>query len=216
MWTDATCTLVSGVTQATGNYNPISCTSDCSSETCTNLISVTNFADTNVSDDIIIFIGAKSPLAAGATSPFEAYLYASETDTTAIIEKRTDLGSQTLAAQVYPYDFWIEWPTETIYHREIKADEYGEIYIRFRSRVTIPTATGVYKITIDSGFDIAQDATPKCTIYHKDMPFDNYPEYWDGDYHHTIIEQCYYHAADSEFELIFPSADILREFYGIT
>ena len=98
MWTDATCTLVSGVTQATGNYNPISCTSDCSSETCTNLISVTNFADTNVSDDIIIFIGAKSPLAAGATSPFEAYLYASETDTTAIIEKRTDLGSQTLAA----------------------------------------------------------------------------------------------------------------------
>lgn len=49
-------------------------------------------------------------------------------------------------------------------------------------------------------------------IVHTDMPFDNYPQRWEKDYHHTVVPRCLY--INRELFVLFPG-DILREFYGV-
>ena len=71
----------------TDNIYPVSCISDCSAETCSGIVSITNFRDVDLTDNIVVDISAMSPTVAGVTPAFQVYLYASETDTTRKIEE---------------------------------------------------------------------------------------------------------------------------------
>lgn len=212
MWTDSTCTVVSGVTKDPNSLYGIQCASDCSAETCTNTLSVTNFLDTNTADDIVIEVGAKNPEVAGATGNFKVYLLGSLTDTNAVIEQVTTTNSKTISSITYPYDYWVDWPTQSLYDRIVKPLQYGEIWLKFKSRVTLPSKTGWYRVLLPEGFDIAPGGNPHCMVVHTDMPFDNYPNRWTKDYSHTVMTNCKYR--NRAIEIRFPG-DILREFYGV-
>jgi hypothetical protein len=212
MWTDSTCNLLSGVTKDTTSLYGIQCTSDCAAETCTDRLSITNFLDTNPNDNIVLDVGAKNPSSAGASAPFKVYFLASLTDTTTIIEKTTTTNAQTITSVTYPYDYWVEWPTTSLYDRQVKPLQYGEIWLKFKSRVTLPSVTGWYRIILPEGFDIAPGGKPHCTIVHTDMPFDNYPNRWTKDYSHPLMTNCKYR--NRAIEVRFPG-DVLREFYGV-
>jgi hypothetical protein len=72
---------------AADSVYPVSCVSDCSAETCSGIVTITNFRDVDLTDNIVVDISAMSPTTAGVTPAFSLYLYASETDTTRIIEE---------------------------------------------------------------------------------------------------------------------------------
>jgi hypothetical protein len=100
----------------TANKCPVSCISDCSSEVCTNSVSVTNFSDaTTPGDDIVIKIGAMSPVAAGTPAVFKVYLYATNTNLVVLTS------ALTFTSKTFPYDFWFEWLTTDLYTREVRA-----------------------------------------------------------------------------------------------
>ncbi|CAG9328029.1 unnamed protein product [Blepharisma stoltei] len=209
-WIDATC-KTTGLTQISTNSNPISCISDCSQETCTNHITITNYDPLSAVNTISVIIGAMNPKNAVTTSNFNIYYYASTTDTTQIIEKYSG-NSLTIDSIIYPYDFWVELPTLSIYDRGIQQGAYGEIWIRTRSRVTLPANTGWYKVVLPNNFDIAAAATPKCTIVHTDVPFQNWPDRSSDYYNHIVVPNCIY--SNGVLNIMFPGT-ILRQFYGV-
>ena len=210
MWLDSECT-VTGLTKATTNIYPVSCVSDCDQEECTNHITITNFDPTSTTGTIELTIGAMNPATELTTSKFEVYYYSDLEDRTQIVEYWTG-NTLTIDEIIYPFDYWVEWPTVSIYERELDEGEYGEIWFRFRSRVGLSSTTGWYKIILPDEFDIAPSADPKCTIFHTDMPFDNYPDRWDENRTHYVVSQCLY--SNKVISVKF-TGNVLREFYGI-
>ena len=206
-WVNETC-KTTGLSQL--NDLPISCVSDCSSKSCNNHITITNFTPSSASASISVEVGAKSPSNSGTTSDFRIYYYSEESDTTKVVEKYEG-GALTIGSISYPDDFWVELPTQSINDREATIEEDGEIWIRFRSRVSLPAESGWYQVVFPQEFDI-EDSQPFCKIVHGDMPFDNFPGKWQGNYQHTIIPNCNY--KNRVLDVIFPG-NINREFHGI-
>ena len=211
MWVDSECTYT-GLGQTPLNIYPVSCLSDCDQQVCTSHITITNFDPLTAVGTITVIIGAMGPDQALTTSPFYVYYYASLVDTTQIIE---NWSGHTLVYDdiTYPYDYWVEWPTVSIYERLIDDSSYGEIWFRFRSRTGLSATTGWYQIILPDEFDIAPQATPRCQVYHNDVPFTNYPDRWTEDYTHILVSECLY--ANKVVSVVF-TGDILREFYGVT
>lgn len=210
MWLDSECSYT-GLGQIPTNIYPISCISDCDSEICTNHITITNFDPLTAIGTITVTIGAMNPDVALTTSLFYVYYYSSLEDTTQIIE---DWSGNSLVIDdiLYPYDYWVEWPVVSIYDREVDEGSYGQIWFMFRSRIELTSTHGWYQIILPDEFDIAPSAEPKCTLYHTDMPFDNYPDRWTENRTHITVSQCLY--SNKVIKVIF-TGDILREFYGV-
>ena len=214
-WTNSTCTSITGLDNklVTDNIYPVSCISDCSAETCSGIVSITNFRDVDLTDNIVVDISAMSPTVAGVTPAFQVYLYASETDTTRKIEEHLT-ETLTIETQSYPYDIWMNFPTSDMYERELRAGSIGEMTIRLETRVSIPIG-GRIDVVLPDDFDIAIGGNIQCKVGHTDMPFDNFPLIWDPGYDHTIVTDCVW-TEHNVVNIHFPDANILREFYGVT
>ena len=210
MWIDSICT-VTGLGQTPLNIFPVSCLSDCNNQICTNHIIITNFDPLTAVGIISVVTGAMNPATALTTSKFYVYYYSSLTDTTQIVENWSG-NPLTYDSILYPYDYWVEWPTVSIYERQVQEGTYGQIWFRFRPRVPLSSTTGSYQIILPDEFDIAPSATPECILYHTDIPFANYPDRWTQNSTHLIVSECLY--SNKVINVIF-TGDILREFYGI-
>lgn len=125
MWIDSDC-ITTGLTQTSLNSNPVNCMSDCVEEECDNHIIITNFDPISAVGVISVIIGAMNSDVPVITSDWEIFYYASETDTSQLIEDY--IGNSIIVDDIiFPYDFWIEWPTESIYDRKMRESDYGEV-----------------------------------------------------------------------------------------
>lgn len=76
----------------------------------------------------------------------------------------------------------------------------------------MPPDTGSYRIVFPKDFDIAPAATPKCTIVHTNVPFQNWPDRSADYYNHIVVPNCVWD--NGVLSLYFPGT-LLRQFYGV-
>ena len=104
-WLDPECQVMQGLGNRTDTYTPISCVTDCGSETCDKLITITNFDDYLTGDFIEVKVGAMTPDSAGTTSKFLYRAYSDAEDTSTIQEENNVDIDVVISDVDYPHEF---------------------------------------------------------------------------------------------------------------